>query len=107
MENMSKMEQYRMSRTANMANIKEIIGETVTVIAMAEREYVNEDGEVHNVLAMKLADGRYYRTETAAFMEAFRDFWDFFADEAEKPAIKIVGKRSRKGNDFVNFEVVE
>lgn len=104
---MSKIELYKMNRTQAMPNIKEIIGETVRPVAMIEKEYANpDDGEIHNVLALKLEDGRYYRTEVAAFREAFKEYWDFFAEEEQKPEILIVGKSSRKGNEFVNFDVV-
>ena len=104
---MSKIELYKMNRTQAMPNIKEIIGETVRPVAMIETEYANpDDGEIHNVLALKLEDGRYYRTEVAAFREAFKVYWDFFSEDEQKPEILIVGKSSRKGNEFVNFDVV-
>lgn len=107
MMNLTKMEQYKMTRTQNMPNIKEIIGETVRPVAMAVHEYTDpSSGEVHTVMAVKLEDGRYYRTEVGAFIEAFNDYWNFFEEEAEKPEILITGKTSKRGNEYVNFDVI-
>lgn len=102
----NKIEAYKMSRTQNMPNVKECIGEVVRVDAIAVNQYTDPDGEVHNVMALKLADGRYYRTEVAAFIEAMNDFWSYFGDDDEKPEIMIIGKSSKRGNEYVNFEVV-
>lgn len=102
----NKIEAYKMCRTQNMPNIKECIGETVRVDAISVNQYTDHDGEVHNVMALKLADGRYYRTEVAAFIEAMNDFWAYFGDDDEKPEIMIIGKNSKRGNEYVNFEVV-
>lgn len=101
------MEQYKMTRTHEMANIKVLKGQVVRVVAQAQHDYTDSEGELHHVLAVKLDDGRYFRTETAAFIEAFNSYWDFFADDEQKPEILISCKRSRKGNDFVTFDVVE
>lgn len=106
MTTLSKLEAYKMTRTKNMPNLKDCIGEVVVVTAMQEHEYTNPDGEVHVVMALKLADGRYYRTEVAAFREAFKDFWEYFSGEDEKPEIIITGKTSKRGNEFVSFDVV-
>lgn len=102
----NKIESYKMSRTQNMPNIKECIGEIVRVDAVAVNQYADPDGVLHNVMALKLADGRYYRTEVAAFIEEMNDFWSYFGDDDEKPEIMIIGKNSKRGNEYVKFEVV-
>lgn len=102
----NKIEAYKMCRTQNMPNVKECIGEVVRVDAIAVNQYNGPDGEVHTVMALKLADGRYFRTEVAAFIEAMNDFWSYFGDDDEKPEIMIIGKSSKRGNEYVNFEVV-
>lgn len=102
---MTKMELYRLRKTQDMPNIKDIIGETVTPVAEFEHEYTDADGEVHNVLALKLADGRYVRTEVAAFIENYHDYIAVFGEDEERPAITITGKKSKRGNPFVNFTV--
>lgn len=107
MENtMSKLEQYKMSRTQNMPNLRTAVGEIMRVVAVDTREYTDADGEVHKVMAIKTEDGRYFRTEVSAFMEAFADFWNFFVDEDVKPEIMIVGKSSKRGNEYINFDVI-
>lgn len=106
MTNTNKLEAYKMTRTQNMPNLKECIGEVVVVVAMQEHEYTDPAGEVHVVMALKFADGRYYRTEVGAFREAFKDFWEYFSEEENKPEIMITGKTSKRGNDYVNFDVV-
>lgn len=106
MKELSKMELYRLRKTAEMPNIKDIIGETMTPCAWHEHEYTDADGEVHNVLAIAFDNGKYYRTEVAAFIENFRDYVAVFGDDENRPAIQISGKRSKRGNPFVNFVVV-
>lgn len=102
---MTKIELYKLRKTQDMPNIKEIIGEIVTPIAEYEHEYTDADGEVHKVLALKLADGRYMRTEVTAFIENYHDYIAVFGEDAERPAITITGKKSKRGNPFVNFTV--
>lgn len=104
--NAEKIAVYRMSRTQNMPNMKELIGKTVTPTAAKESEYTDGDGILHIVLAVEFANVGCYRTEVAAFIENFRAYWEVFADEDEKPALSIVGKSSKRGNTYVNFEVV-
>lgn len=103
---LTKMEQYKLRKTADMPNIKDIIGERVKCVAEHMGEYIDADGEVHRVLSVKLADGRYYRTEVAAFIDNYKEFSEVFDNIDERPDIEIVGKKSKRGNPFVNFVVV-
>jgi len=101
---LTKIQRYKMTRTRDLPNIREIIGETVHVSAELLTEYTDPDGEIHKVLSL-LTDRGYYKTEVAAFIEAFAEFVEVFGDE--RPAITITGKTSKRGNPYVNFEIVE
>ena len=106
-DRLTRMERYKMRRSADIPNIKDAIGETLTPIAEMLNEYTDGDGEVHKVLVIKSADGRYFRTEVAAFIDNYRDYITEFGDEAERPNILITGKKSKRGNPYINFDIVE
>lgn len=102
---MDKITAYRMTKTMDMANIKEIKGETVKVDEIKVNEYTAQDGEVHRVLAILLDNGKMYRTETRAFIDDMVNFVEAFDNPAERPAITIVGAVSKRGNEFVKFVI--
>lgn len=103
---LTKMEQYKLRKTQDMPNIKEIIGETIVPVKEFEHEYTDTDGEPHTVLSIRTADGRYFRTEVAAFIENYHDYIAVFGEDENRPAIQIIGKKSQRGNPFVNFTVI-
>ena len=103
---LSKIDQYRMRRSQNLPNLKDIIGERVKPIAELEHEYQDAQGELHTVLTIMLSDKRCFRTEVRAFIENYHDFVESFGED-ERPDIMITGKDSKRGNKYINFEVVE
>lgn len=103
--NIEAMKKYRLTRTREMKNLKEMAGQTIAVTAWNTSEYTDPDGAVHTVLALELQGGAMYRTEVRSFIESFRDLVECFGNEL--PPITIVKKRSRKNNDYIDFEVLE
>ena len=113
MANLEKIALFKMKMTADNKNLKDIIGEKVRPMKWAFSNYTDADGEIHTVLALDLefTDGHRenYRTEVKAFIEKFNIYAEVFADEpdAERPRIVITGKNSKRGNRYINFEIVE
>lgn len=103
---MDKITAYKMTKTMDMANIKDIAGSTVKVDSIQRNTYVAADGTEHCVLAVLLDNGAMYRTETRAFIEDIENFMNVFDDPAERPSIKIAIVRSKRGNDLVKFTIV-
>lgn len=105
-----KLEKFKMSQTADLINIKAHIGEVLTVIDWEFTEYNDvNDGSYHNVLALKISDGNIYRTEVGAFKDKFKKYVEYFGDEKpeDRPRIKIIGRKSKKNNDYVNFVLLD
>ena len=102
----NKIEKFKMTQTADLANIKAHIGETLTVIDWEFTQYNDvNDGSYHNVLALKISDGNIYRTEVGAFKDKFQKYVEVFGDEKpeDRPRLKIIGRKSKKNNDYVSF----
>lgn len=102
---LTKIQKYKLTRTKDMKNIREIIGETITPVAEVMSEYTDADGEIHKVLSIMTTKGEYVKTEVSAFIEAYNDYLGVFAEE--RVPILITGKTSKRGNPYVNFEIVE
>lgn len=103
---MDKITAYKMTKTMDMPNIKDLAGATVKVEAIQKNGYTGADGTEHIVLAVLLDNGSMYRTETRAFIEDLENFMNVFDDPAERPAIRIAIVRSKRGNDLVKFTIV-
>jgi hypothetical protein len=50
-----------------------------------------------------------YKTEVSAFIEKFMKYDEAFGEDADedKPEIVIILNKSKKGNTYVNFDLVE
>lgn len=111
--NAEKIAIFKMKTTADAKNLKDLIGQTVRPCKWEFSDYTDSDGENHNVLALELVtpDNKrgIYRTEVRAFIEKFNVYIDLFHDEpeAERPRITITGVSSKRGNPYINFEIVE
>lgn len=104
------IEIFKMKQTASAANLKSHIGECLRVDKWDFPEYVDADGAYHHVLAIKLADsGEILRTEVSAFIEKFKAYIETFGDEKleDRPLLKITGKKSKKNNAYISFEIVD
>ncbi len=104
------IEKFKMKQTASAANLKSHIGESLRVDKWEFSEYVDADGAYHNVLAIKIANtGEILRTEVSAFIEKFKEYIEAFGEEKleDRPLVKITGKKSKKNNEYISFEIVD
>lgn len=90
-------------------NLKDCEGMIISPVAVHTHTYTASDGSEHAVLVIKNGkDGEFYKTEVKAFIEKFLKYQEAFGDcsDEEKPEIKIVMNVSKKGNKYVNFDLV-
>ena len=111
MANVDKIALFKMKVTSDQKNVKELIGKQVKPLKWEFTKYEDSEGEQHIVLAIDLlVDGQreIYRTETQAFITKFEVYIEVFGDEPEeeRPMIEITGKNSKRGNKYVNFDVI-
>lgn len=90
-------------------NLKECEGLIISPVAHHTHQYTDADGKMHSVLVIKNGkDGQMYKTEVAAFIEKFLKYDEAFGamPDDQKPDIVIVLNVSKKGNKYVNFDLV-
>ena len=90
-------------------NLKDCEGLIISPVAFHTHQYSDADGKLHSVLVIKNGkDGQMYKTEVSAFIEKFMKYDEAFgeAPDTEKPDIVIVLNTSKKGNKYVNFDLV-
>lgn len=91
-------------------NLKDCEGLIIKPVAFHTHQYSDADGKLHSVLVIKNGnDGQMYKTEVSAFIDKFMKYDEAFGDDpdTEKPEIVIVLNTSKKGNKYVNFDLVE
>ena len=91
-------------------NLRDCEGMVISPVANHTHTYLDADGKMHSVLVIKNGkDGRMYKTEVQAFIDKFLKYEEAFGDasDEEKPDIVIVLNTSKKGNKYVNFDLVE
>ena len=91
-------------------NLKDCEGLLIAPVAFHTHQYQDADGKDHTVLVLfNGLDNEMYKTEVMAFIEKFLKYDESFGDlpDEEKPKIQIVINTSKKGNRYVNFELVE
>ena len=91
-------------------NLKDCEGMVISPVAHHTHQYLDADGKTHSVLVIKNGkDGKMYKTEVSAFIEKFLKYDEAFgsAPDEEKPDIVIVINTSKKGNKYVNFDLLE
>lgn len=106
---LTKMELFKAMNDKH-TNLKECEGMIIHPVAYHTHQYTDEDGKMHSVLVIKNGDdGQMYKTEVQAFIEKFLKYDEAFGDEADenKPSIVIVLNTSKKGNKYVNFDLVK
>lgn len=106
---LTKMELFKAMNDRHV-NLKDCEGQIISPVAYHVHQYTDADGKLHDVLVIKDGkSGEMYKTEVAAFIEKFRKYDEAFSDEADenKPDIIIVLNQSKKGNKYVNFDLVE
>lgn len=105
---LTKMELFKAMNDKH-TNLKDCEGLIISPVAHHTHTYTDADGKTHSVLVIKNGkDGQMYKTEVAAFIEKFLKYDEAFGSEADenKPDIVIVLNVSKKGNKYVNFDLV-
>ena len=108
MVNPDKLKLFQMKNTAEIPNLKDATGETFIPKDCTHSAYNDADGKLHEVLTIETDGGKLYRTEVFAFIEKFAKYEEIFMDEKleDRPPIKILGTKSKKGNPYIRYELV-
>lgn len=91
-------------------NFRDCEGMIVSPLAFHTHQYEDADGKTHIVLViLNGKDGKMYKTEVAAFIEKFLKYDESFGSlpDEEKPDMVITLRKSKKGNNYVNFDLVD
>lgn len=107
MLNRELYEKFLQRDTGKLPNIKDLIGQTVNPMSSFRSTYM-VDGKEHIVLAITFDQGTY-RTECGAFIQRWQDFLETIGAEVapeDWPLIKIIEKKSKRGNAYIDFEIV-
>lgn len=105
---LTKMELFKAMNDKHV-NLRDCEGMIISPVATHTHTYTDADGKIHSVLVIKNGlDGQMYKTEVAAFIDKFMKYEEAFGDEPDekKPDIVIVLNKSKKGNTYVNFDLV-
>ena len=105
---LTKMELFKAMNDKHV-NLRDCEGMIISPVATHTHTYTDADGKMHSVLVIKNGiDGQMYKTEVAAFIDKFMKYEEAFGDEPdeEKPDIIIILNKSKKGNTYVNFDLV-
>ena len=108
MAQLTKMELFKAMNDRH-TNLKDCEGLIISPVAFHTHQYSDADGKMHSVLVIKNGkDGQMYKTEVSAFIEKFMKYDEAFGDvpDEEKPDIAIILNTSKKGNRYVNFDLV-
>ena len=106
---LTKMELFKAMNDKH-PNLKDCEGLIIKPVAHHTHTYSDADGKLHSVLVIKNGnDGEMYKTEVSAFIEKFLKYDEAFGEEPDdsKPEIVIVLNTSKKGNKYVNFDLVK
>lgn len=105
---LTKMELFKAMNDKH-TNLRDCEGLIISPLAYHTHQYMDSDGKQHSVLVIKNGkDGQMYKTEVQAFIEKFMKYDEAFGDEPDenKPDIMIIINTSKKGNRYVNFDLV-
>lgn len=105
---LSKMELFKAMNDKH-TNLRDCEGMIISPVAVHTHSYTAADGSEHSVLVIKNGkDGQFYKTEVKAFIGKFTKYMEAFGDlpDDERPEIVIVLNVSKKGNRYVNFDLV-
>lgn len=105
---LTKMELFKAMNDKH-PNLKDCEGMIIKPVAHHTHQYSDADGKLHSVLVIKNGiDGQMYKTEVQAFIDKFLKYDEAFGEEPDekKPDIEIIINTSKKGNKYVNFDLV-
>lgn len=90
-------------------NLRDCEGQIIAPVAHHTHTYSDADGKLHSVLVIKDGKtGEMFKTEVQAFIEKFLKYDEAFGSEPDesKPDIVITLNTSKKGNKYVNFDLI-
>lgn len=93
-----------------LTNLRDCEGLVIRPIGFHTSHYEDADGKDHAKLVIYNAnDKKMYKTEVKAFIEKFMQYDESFGDmsDDEKPEIVVTLTLSKKGNKYVNFDLIE
>ena len=105
---LTKMELFKAMNDRHK-NLKDCESQIISPVAHHTHTYSGADGKEHAVLVIKDGKtGQMYKTEVKAFIEKFLKYDEAFGDapDSEKPDIVIILNTSKKGNRYVNFDLM-
>lgn len=105
---LTKMELFKAMNDKH-TNLKDCEGLIIKPVAYHTHGYTDSDGKQHSVLVIKNGnDNQMYKTEVQAFIEKFMKYDEAFGTEPDesKPDIVVIINTSKKGNRYVNFDLV-
>ena len=91
-------------------NLKDCEGLVIAPVAFHTHQYEDSNGKEHTVLVLYNGiDKQMYKTEVMAFIDKFMKYDESFGSlpDEEKPQIQIVLRKSKAGNQYVNFELMD
>lgn len=106
---LSPLELFKAMNDKHM-NLRDCEGLVIKPVAFHTHQYNDADGKEHTVLVIKNGiDGKMYKTEVVAFIDKFMKYTESFGElpDEEKPAMVIILNTSKKGNKYVNFDLVD
>lgn len=106
---LNPVEIFRAINGDGITNVKECEGQVIHPAAFHTHSYSDQDGKEHSVLVIKDAKtGEMFKTEVQAFIKKFLSYDEAFGTlpDKDKPDIVIQMKESKKGNKYVNFDVM-
>ena len=105
---LTKMELFKAMNDKHR-NLKDCEGMVISPVAHHTHQYADADGKMHSVLVIKDGKtGEMFKTEVQAFIEKFLKYDEAFGEEPDeqKPNIVILLNTSKKGNKYVNFDLI-
>lgn len=105
---LTKMELFKAMNDKHR-NLRDCEGQIIRPVAHHTHTYQDSDGKTHSVLVIKDGKtGEMLKTEVQAFIDKFLKYDEAFGSEPDdqKPEIIIVLNVSKKGNKYVNFDLV-
>lgn len=107
---LTRVEVFKAMNSRDVQNVKEAEGQILLPVAYHTHEYEDADGKVHAVLVIKDGkSGELMKSETKNFMQKFLAYDEAFGSlpDEEKPEICIKLITSKKGNKYVDFDVID
>lgn len=107
---LSRVEKFKALNSKDIPNIKDCEGQILKPVAFYTHEYEDSESKSHHVLVIKDGKtGNMFRTEVKAFIDKLMAYYEAFGTlpDEEKPEIVIQIQTSKKGNRYVNFDVLD